>query len=772
MKTVSQLFIFLFIFSSFSIYSQIPVGKWRDHFSYKEVHSIADAGDIIYAASELALFSFDKDEGSIEKLSKVNGLSDSGIERIAYHKETESLMVVYNNANIDILSGNTVYQLTELKREQISSDKTIYDIYFYDNLAFLSCGFGIVVIDLERYEFKDTYFIGENSSYVKVNDITIHENLIFAATDEGLLQADYDLEGLSDFRNWSPAYNLAENTYEFKHVRSFGNNIFANRIHPDTGGDTLYRYFDGEWAIYTRDDLDRLIEITDFNDRILFISDYSCRVYGLQLGYIKNLSWYTFPNEEVSTWPSIQDAYIDESNNLFVADKRFGLVYSIEDELNYVYPNGPVNNATANIITYGNSLITTNGNITAPVFYIPTYNLYQNGRWEVIQIESDTARNFYALAVNPQNPDNIFIGAWGYGVFEFINNELVEHYYPDNSSLLNIEGFGYGFSRIYDLSFDKNMNLWVSNPETGEPISVKTPENEWESFNFDGSIVNYETEDIYILSNNHKWILLGESKGVMVLDDNETPLDKDDDTFKIIKARTTEDDVFSTISALREDKDGNLWLGTEEGVVVYYNPDDVFSDNFYADRIQLTSYGNDTTEQYLLKTDVILDIEIDGGNRKWISTQGSGVFLISENGKEQILNFNQYNSPLISNKVIDIGINHISGEVFFLTDKGTMSYRSDATVGNDAFGKVYVFPNPVRPGYDGVITVTGLANDVNVKITDISGNLVYETDALGGQASWDGKTFEGRKVSSGVYLVFCSNEDGSQTYVTKFLFMN
>jgi hypothetical protein len=224
---------------------------------------------------------------------------------------------------------------------------------------------------------------------------------------------------------------------------------------------------------------------------------------------------------------------------------------------------------------------------------------------------------------------------------------------------------------------------------------------------------------------------------------------------------------------MAEDLDGNMWVGTSSGPAVYYNPDAVFSgDNFYATQVIIPRKDGTIYGDLLLATETITAIAIDGANRKWFGTQNSGVYLMSADGLKQIYHFNTANSPILSNSITDIAIDPASGEVFIGTDQGVISFRSTATLGGDAFGKVYVFPNPVRPEYQGNIVVTGLIRDTNVKITDISGNLVFETTSLGGQAIWNGKNMDGKRASTGVYLVFCTNEDGSQTFITKLLFIH
>jgi hypothetical protein len=753
------------------LFSQIPVGEWRDHFSYHKTSTVADAGTKVYAASELALFSYDKDDGVLEKLNKINGLTDAGIQRIAYDKANEALVIVYIDSNIDILKGNTIYNLSDLKRKQISGNKSVNNISFYDGLCFLSCGFGIVVIDTKNLEFVDTFYIGENASYIQVNDITFDGTSIYAATNDGLYYSAYDLSGLWNFNNWHIVETIPENDNIFNIVRYFKGYLWANRVSPITGKDTLYVRENETWSLFT-ENLDNIKSITENGNYISFTTSNRIKVYDNALNLQKELNWYAFANTGVSTWTSMNYGMLDDDDNILIADNLYGMVYQREGKLLCLLPNGPFNNATGRVKINNGRVITTCGNINAKAYYSPVYNVFKDENWTTYSSTNTVARNLYSIAVDPVNQNRLWIGSWGFGIYEFIDNVQHNEYNLENSSLQAIDPFGYGYIRINDLVFDVDGNLWISNPEVGEPVSVMTPENEWKSFNFGGQITNNAVDEIFVTENNYKWIIQNEGNGVLVFDDNHTPLVTSDDTYKKIIPVSDDGESFDNIYHGLEDKNGEVWLATEKGVIVYYNPADAFTDNFIPDRIQLTSYGNDTTQQYLLVTDIVTDIEIDGGNRKWLGTQNSGVFLVSENGKQELLHFDKYNSPLISNSINDLAVDPVSGEVFILTDKGIMSYRGDATEGTDLFGDVYVFPNPVRPGYSGKITVTGLAADVNVKITDTSGNLVFETNANGGQAVWDGKTFDGRKVSTGVYLVFCTNEDGSQTYVTKFLFLN
>ncbi len=210
----------------------------------------------------------------------------------------------------------------------------------------------------------------------------------------------------------------------------------------------------------------------------------------------------------------------------------------------------------------------------------------------------------------------------------------------------------------------------------------------------------------------------------------------------------------TSVFAIAEDIEGEIWVGTDEGVAVFYSPNDILTDD-RSDAQQIL-VNVDGYVQYLLETEIVKAIAIDGANKKWFGTERAGVFLLSADGTEQIHHFTEDNSPLFSNNITSLAINEKTGEVFIGTAKGLISYKSTATGGGTTNDSVYAYPNPVRPGYGGPIAIKGLVRDAIVKITDITGSVIYETRAEGGQAIWNGYSFDGRKASTGVYLVFIS----------------
>jgi ligand-binding sensor domain-containing protein len=280
--------------------------------------------------------------------------------------------------------------------------------------------------------------------------------------------------------------------------------------------------------------------------------------------------------------------------------------------------------------------------------------------------------------------------------------------------------------------------------------------------------------EIVIDKNNYKWIryngTVGVNAGLAVYNDNRTTLEPNDDDYKTLNNNKGSGELPDIqVNCLAVDHDGEIWVGTAKGLCVFYSPGNIFSANPSDAKQVLIGEGDNLG--YLLGDEAITAIFVDGGNRKWIGSR-SGLWLVSPDGREIIHNFNVDNSPLLSNNIRQLGIVEETGELFISTDKGIISFRTDASTGEDKHGDVKVFPNPVRPDYRGKITIQGLPEEAYVKITDIAGNLVYETRSNGGTASWDGNNFEGRRASSGVYLVFSANPDASDTFVSKILFIS
>jgi hypothetical protein len=297
------------------------------------------------------------------------------------------------------------------------------------------------------------------------------------------------------------------------------------------------------------------------------------------------------------------------------------------------------------------------------------------------------------------------------------------------------------------------------NSTVGYPLSVLRTDGTWEKYSFPG-LGGVFAGELLIDSYNQKWINFY-GNGTLVVFDDQTS-----------KARLIHADHLPSgdVRSIVEDKDGQVWIGTALGIGVFYSAasmlDDLSDSTVRAEQILIEQDGH---TQYLLATETVTALAVDGANRKWCGTENGGVFLMSADGTTQLQHFTEENSPLLSNTITGIAINDRTGEVFFGTDKGIVSYRGDATAGGETCDGYLVFPNPVKHDYHGPIAISGLVDNADVRITDISGTLVFHTKANGGEATWNGNNFKGERAHSGVYLIYATNDDGSATCVTKVL---
>jgi hypothetical protein len=281
-------------------------------------------------------------------------------------------------------------------------------------------------------------------------------------------------------------------------------------------------------------------------------------------------------------------------------------------------------------------------------------------------------------------------------------------------------------------------------------------------------------EQLLVDSHGYKWVNFPRDATynrypLIAFSDNGTYDNLGDDRFARIDMNVAAEVNSSSVYCMAEDLDGEIWIGTDKGVKVIYYPEKVFTGNAYPRNILLEQDGYVSV---LLEYEQVTAIAVDGANRKWIGTGKAGVFLMSENGQEQLLHFTEEDNPLFSNQIESICINQQTGEVFFATAKGLVSYRGTATAGFETYEDNLVYPNPVPHGYAGMVAVNGLKANSLCKITDSSGRLVWQGYSHGGQLVWDGKDHYGNRPASGVYYVMVSDEDGKEKIVTKFVFIN
>ncbi|HBX50024.1 MAG: hypothetical protein A2275_06685 [Bacteroidetes bacterium RIFOXYA12_FULL_35_11] len=783
MLKIFQLLFLFFFFFKISSAQQVAVGKWRDHLPYSHGLKVAAAGNKIYCITSSGIFTFDKNDNSIERISKINGLSDVGTTAIAYSQTYGMVVIGYSNGNVDIIDGSTIYNIQDIKNKIMTGSKYINDIMTDDRYAYLSCGFGIVVIDLTRKEIKDTYLIGTNGDFTNILDVTKDNQYIYAATEKGILRGS-STGNLVDFAEWTNITDIAPGqpfawmkNKKFDRIESFNNKLYANYASGHYSKDSIVCFDGNSWSpfmnsgSYTRD-------IKASNNHLIIVEDYNLIVYKSDM----SLLWRIW-DLGLGT-KSFRAAIFDQAESFWIADNTLGLVRMLSVwTYENMYPKGPEKSNVFKMSAVNGNLWVASGAINGSwgntyasgevySFINETWNSLTSVQYPVITEKG--VQDIIEVEVNPNNPSQVFAGSWNGGVVEYNNGALTTVYNESNSSLESINSDEY-LIKIGGLAIDNSGNLWVANSHAEHPFSVKLANGTWHRFPYKSYVSNILVGDIVVTRNNHKWAILPRASGggLFAFDEKETYTNFSDDKIKKISVSDQNGTVISNdVYSIAEDHDGQIWVGTNKGIVVYYNPENVFTGtNFYAQQIKVPN-EIEGQANYLLETEMVTAIAVDGANRKWLGTQNAGVFLMSPDGITQIYNFNTDNSPLLSNNIMSIAIDGSSGEVFFGTANGIISYRSTATEGAAEFSEVLVFPNPVKPGYEGLITIKGLITNANVKITDITGNLVFETKAEGGQAIWNGKNLSGEKVHTGVYLVFSTNEDGSKSNVTKLMFIN
>lgn len=762
--------------------AQIPVGAWRDHLSYNNIIGIEEYNNQIIALTDRALFIHDIASNTNRRITKTNGLAGVDMLSLGVDSVSGTILIGYANGVFDIIANGNITNVRDIARSSVIGDLGIYNVFFNNTLAYLSTGFGIVVFDIDEREIKETYFIGEGAKQLRVNDVTIFQNKIYAATNEGIYVADINNVNLTDYRNWSRESTIQNSTERFNNLAVFANKLFVNYWSPENTPQTTYSdiifHFDGTtWTEWKRMNNIKTKDLRESNGYMVLSSTNTVSYYNASLAFQTSVG--TLETEPKPKYLRSNGAVILNNQELWMADSRYGLVHwHVTDGLKkYVLPQGPSSNNVVQLKMYNDNLWAVSGGVSGTwnnTFNRDGFYSFVNESWSTYipsQIEIlDGSYDYISVEIDPINNDNIWVGTWGKGLFQVQNGEVINKFTEENSPLeIDINRTDVNFTKIGGLTYDVDGNLWMTNPQCQAPLKVLTAGGDWHSFELGNELpTDFPVSEIIITEAGHKWLLRPRKKGMFVFDDNGTIANKNDDRWKEINTEVGHGELPTlSVNAARLDLDGEMWLGTASGIAVFYSPDEVFdNENFKAEQILIEQDGN---VQILLESEVITSIEIDGANRKWIGTQASGVYLLSSDGTKQIYHFTTENSPLINNEIADIALNHGNGEVYFATTEGIISFKGTATTGLLENSQPFAYPNPVPPGYDGVIAVKNLVANSFFKVIDIAGNMLYEGQTEGGQAIWNGKNYQGEKVETGIYMFLITDETGKQTSTAKVL---
>ncbi len=766
--------VFIFVLTSPFQGQDIGIGEWRTHLPYNQVIGVAVDGDVVFAATPYSMFTYNTNDNSLTRFGKLNGLSDVGITKIGFNKKLNTLLVAYTNTNIDLIhSDGTVINIPDIKDKDILGKKTINNIMFRDKYAYLSCGFGIVVLDMAREEIYDTYYIGPEGSTIEVFDMTANDTSFFAATESGIYYADIKADNLADYNEWHKDNRLIYPNLAYNIIQSFAGKIYTNYYNAGKfDGDTLFVFDGNQWNYFFKKSIDRHFQFRVRDNELYLVVRYAVFIFD------------TKGNETNKIWKvageGIRPLSIDKGNDeyLWIGDNKLGLIKNWNTfDGEFIKPNGPGSINVFDLDAGGKNVWVASGGrqsnwsklyMKDGVFAFIDNIWYTHNRSNTPAF--DTISDFVVVKVDPQNPNVVYIGTWDHGLLKYMDNQLNTIYTDENSSLQKWVGNPTKIL-ISGMDYDNQHNLWVANTSAPDIISVMKNDGQWRSFNLGGSLSGTDVGKLMVDKSDQKWIIKRTDGYLIVFNDNNTIDNPNDDQVKVLSSAVGNGAIpGGKVYSMATDQDGEVWIGSDKGICVFYSPENIFESGVNSDARQILVPRNDGSglADILLETETVTAITVDGANKKWIGTERAGVFYLSSDGIQQLAHFTTANSPLLSNNIVGITIDD-DGEVFFVTAKGIISYRGTATPPPPPGSSVYAYPNPVRPEYHGVIAIKGVDNKSSVKITDTSGNLVFETRSEGGQAVWDGKNFDGREAASGVYLVFITNNDGSEKLATKIL---
>lgn len=783
-----------------------PTQTWTDYLPYHQTQeltfcSVQNGSGFWAVRTDHAVFTCHEEEDLIQRISTVQGLSGSQPSALAWDASGEMLLIGNESGAIDFFSntGEWLYTLNDIAQSNLIGDKSIQALIwggeFQPDIMYAACGFGVVVIHLRSLDIQDTWYLQGQQNLRRCLGLTKHEEKFVVWTDAGVFEAPADHPFLSSPETWQRWSDIPLETGWYEHVKFLPEERIL--VHLKTGianaPDQIWIFDGGLWSEMENWESAQVLDIEtgqigdNPEDWLLAIADHqSIRLFNaalesVQLDYSADgvplrVRDMEFKHGIESFGNVIQLRFED----LFIANHQQGLlkmdISGGEDDAHWV-PSGPPVALVRDIDAWNDRMWIASGGIdetwTSMYHKHGLYGLSGN-RWEWLPLgdglnELQGINDPMCVSIDPTNPDHAYFGTWEEGIIEVLDGAVINIFNDANSSL-ELADFG-GSPRIGvgGMDFDALGNLWFTNAYAEHPLHVRLNDGDFLTLDVGNALGNDGWAGQLLAGRNgYIWVILPRGQGLLVYDTNGTPSDTSDDDWRVLTSDLEEgalpsDDIYS----IEEDLDGEIWLGTAAGPCVIYLPSMIFeteNQNAIASQILIQQDGN---YQLLLETEVIESICIDGGNRKWIGTQNSGVYLLSPDGVNQIHHFTAENSPLLSNQITDIAINHRNGEVLIGTARGLMGWRSDANNFVQEIDAIRVYPNPVRSDFEGVITIDGLAYESTVHITTGSGRLMAQLESEGGRAIWDGRDFDGAPAPFGVYVVFVTNPDGSATGATK-----
>ncbi len=748
--------------------SDLAIGSWTTHLPYNSGKYITQSKNFIYYATDYAILKINKSDLSFEKITRTEGLNDSRINAIYFHSEQSTLIVAYDNATLDLISENSVRAIVDIVNfNNIPIDKVINKISYKDDQhVFLSSNYGLSLLNVRTGKFIFTLF----TPNIKVYDCVVDKNNYFMATEKGMyfLEATGN-EIVQSFKSWillGASYGISP-VESFNSCATFNDNIYISNSNE------IYQWKNNYFQSVFKS-VAYSIKYLSVGTNYLMAGLHCKTNCGELVAFIdKNLNFQT---SDASCTEQNLYAIESEDGKIWYADTRWSFRYanSTNELCQAIWVPGPVTNNCFEIASLSDGIYVAAGgvdNVFAPRYWSDGILKYSQKNWSVINssLPELSQYNLTDILRIAEHPDKtkIYFASAGKGLLEYNRMDQTYKIYNKTNSPLEAPTADTANVRLSGLAFDRNKTLWITNYlASAHGLMSLNSNGDWKKYRFPGN-PNLFTE-IKIDQNGYKWIVSRQSGGVMVFDEGDPNNPSDDRSIQLNSTNTemTSNDV----RTVEVDLDGDVWVGTAEGPVVFECGASIFDGRCKGSRRKVDQDG---IIYFLLSSEVITTIAVDGANRKWFGTSTNGIYVQSPGGELEIHHFNKHNSPLLDNSIFDITIDQKTGDAWIATALGLQVFRSDATHAKDFFTETpLVFPNPVHPDYNGPIAIRGLARDARVKITDLSGRLVHETIANGGQAIWNGSDYLGRKAASGVYLVFANSTqdfETSEAVVTKII---
>jgi len=756
------------------------IGEWTLHLAYNNVTELVRQHGRVYALAGGAVFSVDIADGSTAYYNKQTGLHGSTVSRIAGNEAVGRVVFFYEDGLIDLLDAEgNAFAITDLLLKDMSENKTLNNVVMYGDYAYCSMSFGIMVLNLRKREIADSYYIGEGGRAESVVQTAIFGDSIYAVSATRWYAASVR-DNLSDYNRWHSRDNLPGKG-DMQDLAATDGGLCLLR-----GGQLWLCEAQGGWQQVASDT--EWTRLRQKGETLYCISRNA--VSRLENGVLKH----------VPLSVGVYDA-VAADGGLWLAAGDYGVAFQSDEGTDFYRPDGPaVNSPYRMMVDDGRLFVVPGGRWSSQNQTPGCVMIYDGHHWTNISNDYITGRtqypayDFMNVAVDPADRQHFYVTSYGMGLYEFHGTELVRNYTCGNSPLASAAPGSNAplYVRTDGALFDRGGNLWLLNTSAyADNVHVLTPQHRqtapamdsavWTTMNLtnrSGERTVLQTP-LEMLEDNQQdgwlWIPFARSEtGLGLLDNNGTPTDISDDRF-VFRFIFTDQDHNSirpeNIYCVTQDREGTLWIGHKTGLFIIPSPADYFTSDA-CERIKIPRNDGTNLADYLLNGEQVNVIAVDGSNRKWIGTESSGLYLMSDDGVTTVEHFTTDNSPLLSDKIMSLAIDPVSGLVYVGTERGLMAYQSDAADPMPDYSSAYAYPNPVREDYDGVITIAGLMDETTVHILDSGGNLVCETYSNGGIAVWDGRNGAKKRVSSGVYTALCNTADGNNHTVVKIMIVH